>query len=97
MVTAALDCSVQNHHLQTSHWPLSLLSKIPSPPPPNIIQILNPFCLPVIIDLRIQKIVTRVAAHTTAVNSIVINDTDGYFVSGSADGDIKVICASGSL
>ena len=45
----------------------------------------------VIIDLRLQKIVTRVNAHATGVNTIVINDTENYFVSGSADGDIKVL------
>ena len=49
------------------------------------------FIISVIIDLRLQKIVTKVSAHSTAVNTIVINDTDNYFVSGAADGDIKVL------
>ena len=55
------------------------------------VQLLHPNCVSVIIDLRLQKIVTRVNAHATGVNTIVINDTENYFVSGSADGDIKVL------
>ena len=33
---------------------------------------------------------SKLTAHSSAVTCIVLNDTDGYFLTGSSEGDIKV-------
>lgn len=34
---------------------------------------------------------TNVVVHSAAVTRIVLNDAEGYFITGSQDGEIKVI------
>ena len=43
-----------------------------------------------IIDVRQKAVVSKLTAHSSAVTCIVLNDTDGYFLTGSSEGDIKV-------
>lgn len=42
-----------------------------------------------IFDIRQCALLQCIPVHNTAVNSIVVNDVDGYFVAGSVGGDIK--------
>ena len=41
-------------------------------------------------DLRQHAPVSKPILHSAAITSIVLNDTEGYFVTGYADGEIKV-------
>ena len=43
-----------------------------------------------IFDIRQYALLQCLQLHNAAVNCIAVNDVGGYFVSGSADGDIKV-------
>ena len=43
-----------------------------------------------IFDIRQYALLQCFPLHTAAVNCIAVNDVDGYLVTGSADGDIKV-------
>ena len=43
-----------------------------------------------VFDIRHHVTLRTVSAHTSAVNSIVLNDIEGYFVTGSSEGEIKV-------
>ena len=43
-----------------------------------------------VFDIRQNALLQSITVHTGAVNCIVVNDVDGYFVTGSSDGDIKV-------
>jgi len=46
---------------------------------------------PGIFDIRQHALLQCLPLHNAAVNCIAVNNVDGYFVTGSADGDIKVI------
>lgn len=41
-------------------------------------------------DIRQRALLQSISLHSSSINCIVVNDIDGYFVTGSADGDIKV-------
>ena len=41
-------------------------------------------------DLWQHAPVSKPILHSAAITSIVLNDTEGYFVTGYADGEIKV-------
>lgn len=43
-------------------------------------------------DLRQHAPVSKPILHSAGITSIVLNDTEGYFVTGYADGEIKVSC-----
>ena len=43
-----------------------------------------------IFDVRQYALLQCFPLHAAAVNCIAVNDVDGYLVTGSADGDIKV-------
>jgi len=43
-----------------------------------------------IFDIRQRSLLQSISLHSSSVNCIAVNDIDGYFVSGSADGDVKV-------
>lgn len=43
-----------------------------------------------IYDVRSKAVVSKPVVHSAAVSCIVINDTEGYFITGSVDGEIKV-------
>lgn len=43
-----------------------------------------------VFDIRQHSLLQSISLHSSAINCIVVNDIDGYFVTGSADGDIKV-------
>ena len=43
-----------------------------------------------VFDIRHHVLLRTVPAHTTSINSIVLNDIEGYFVTGSSEGEIKV-------
>ncbi len=34
---------------------------------------------------------TNIVVHSAAITRIVLNDAEGYFITGSQDGEIKVI------
>ena len=46
--------------------------------------------LSAIFDMRQHRIVSNLTVHSAAVTRIVLNDTEGYFITGSQDGEIKV-------
>ena len=43
-----------------------------------------------IFDVRQHALLQSLPVHSGAINSIVVNDVDGYFITGSSEGDIKV-------
>lgn len=43
-----------------------------------------------VFDIRHHVLLRTVPAHTSSINSIVLNDIEGYFVTGSSEGEIKV-------
>ena len=48
------------------------------------------WCCVGVYDLRQHVPVSKPILHSAAITSIVLNDTEGYFVTGYADGEIKV-------
>ena len=43
-----------------------------------------------IFDIRQFSLLQCLPIHSSSVNCIAMNDIDGYFVTGAADGEIKV-------
>ncbi len=43
-----------------------------------------------IFDLRQMSLLQSLTVHSSTVNRIVVDDINGFFATGSADGDIKV-------
>ncbi len=43
-----------------------------------------------IFDIRQYSLLQLLQVHSSSVNCIAVNDIDGYFVTGAADGEIKV-------
>ena len=43
-----------------------------------------------IFDLKQMNLLQSLTVHGSAVNRIAVDDIDGFFVTGSSDGDIKV-------
>ena len=43
-----------------------------------------------IFDMRQYSLLQLLQVHSSSVNCIAVNDIDGYFVTGAADGEIKV-------
>ena len=43
-----------------------------------------------VFDIRHHVLLRSVSAHSSSINSIVVNDIEGYFVTGSCEGEIKV-------
>ena len=48
------------------------------------------FILLGVFDIRHHVLLRTVPAHTSSINSIVLNEIEGYFVTGSSEGEIKV-------
>ena len=44
-----------------------------------------------VFDIRQSSLLQSLNVHNSAVNCIAVNDIDGYFVLGAADGDVKVL------
>ncbi len=45
---------------------------------------------PAIFDMRHCDLLQSIQLHSAEVNCILVNDVDGYLVTGSGNGDIKV-------
>lgn len=43
-----------------------------------------------VFDIRQFSLLHSIPVHTSSINCMVVNDIDGYFVTGAADGDVKV-------